>query len=242
MKVFICENEIKEQNKLEKLIQSILPQSELNTIKKFSSPDDAAKFLKENENDYPNILILNVKYKNGNDGILFATMLKKTHKDIIVIFVSQYKEKVFESFCCEPFCFIPKPYKNKDLTEVIGRAVDKINHENAHLNVRWNGQENSIRIDTIKYVEYMNKRLTFHTFDGVYKTIGTLSNLFERLKKYGFVRTHQSFIVNMNMIKKFDRNEVVLIDDTTVMLSLRKKAKVLKEYSKYLLGIRKEEK
>lgn len=241
MQLYICNESKSERKKLEEIVQNVLPINEINTVKCFTCPDEMLRHFKANSSERPNIILMDVEYQNGNDGISCASIIKKAYKNILIIFVSEHTDRVFESFRCEPFSFIPKPYTITDLTEVTGRAIDKINQENAHINVRWNGHDNSIRIDTIKYVEYMNKRLIFYTFEGVYKTIGTLSNLFEKLKEYGFVQTHQSFIVNMNMIKNFTRNEVVLIDNSTVMLSLRKRAKVLRAYSKFLLGIRKDD-
>ena len=65
-------------------------------------------------------------------------------------------------------------------------------------------------------------------------TIGTLSETYELLKDYGFFQVHQGYLVNFEKIKCFGKNNIVLDNDSTVMMSVRKKKETLIAYSQYL--------
>jgi len=74
----------------------------------------------------------------------------------------------------------------------------------------------------------------YHLKDHTVDTVDKLSNVYEKLAEYGFLQTHQGYIVNMDKIESFTKNAVVLQDGTEIMLSARKKQEVLMKYFKYI--------
>ena len=61
-----------------------------------------------------------------------------------------------------------------------------------------------------------------------------IHSLLNELSHHGFIRTHQGFIVNMNYIKRFDTDDVILFDGTKVMISVRKRAEALQMFDEFL--------
>ena len=51
---------------------------------------------------------------------------------------------------------------------------------------------------------------------------------------YGFVKSHQGFIVNMLHIKSFGDNEIILKNGECVLMSVRKKLKTKETYYNYI--------
>ena len=76
--------------------------------------------------------------------------------------------------------------------------------------------------------------MIFYTFEGTYEMRITLSETLAKLNQYGFIQTHQGYLVNMNLIKRFDGYDIILKDGTKVMMSARKKAEVLLAYSEFV--------
>ena len=54
------------------------------------------------------------------------------------------------------------------------------------------------------------------------------------LSSYNFIRTHQGFLVNMDYIRRFTQTDVILLDGTKVMISVRKRADALRMFDNFL--------
>ena len=92
----------------------------------------------------------------------------------------------------------------------------------------------SIKISDLYYVEYTNRHIVYHTKNEIIEAGGTLENVYEKLKYYGFIQIHQGYLVNMAKIKTFKNSYVVLDNGTSVIMSVRRKTEVYSEYTKYL--------
>lgn len=98
----------------------------------------------------------------------------------------------------------------------------------------WKNESISLPIERIKFFESYRKHVIFHTYDGEYETIANLSDIVNELACYGFVQTHQGYVVNMNLIRRFDGLDIILVDGSKVPMSQRKKTTVISEYAKYV--------
>lgn len=168
------------------------------------------------------------------DGIDTAKLIRISDKKAIIIFVSSHKERVFDTFDCETFNFITKPFSQEKFNDVFKKALDKYKLLNGYFILTWKNENIKISIDKIKYFESYRKHIIFHTYDGDYEMVATLSDTLKKLMPYGFVQTHQGYVVNMNLIRRFDGLDIILVDGTKVAISSRKRAKVLTEYAKHI--------
>lgn len=64
----------------------------------------------------------------------------------------------------------------------------------------------------IIYVETNRHKNLFHTEDGVYSLYKKLDEIEEQLYPFGFVRAHQSYLVNMRYVERI-RNYVLYLKD-----------------------------
>lgn len=76
--------------------------------------------------------------------------------------------------------------------------------------------------------------MIYYTTQTRYTVRDTLSNAMKMLQPYGFCQTHQGYIVNMSKIKRITTNEVTLLDNTTVMISVRRQKEVEQTFMNYL--------
>ena len=84
------------------------------------------------------------------------------------------------------------------------------------------------------YIEGYKRHITVHTTDGIFEALGKIPEVLKELSAHGFIRTHQGYIVNMAYIKRFEKNDVVLFNDTKVMISVRKRPEALSLFDNYL--------
>ena len=226
MNICICDDDLATHQIIKEYLQESLS-SDINVFDCFSAED----LLKSAENY--DILFLDIKMGEVN-GLEAAELIRKNNKEIIIIFISSYPNYVFRAFNVEALHFIVKPINEKEFKNVLDRALYKYKTSHSSITLRWQKERYVIIISSIKYIEGYNRHVKVYTQDGTYEALGKISDLYKELAPHGFIRTHQGFIVNMDYIKRFDVSDVVLFDDTKVMLSVRKKAEALEIFDKYL--------
>ena len=62
----------------------------------------------------------------------------------------------------------------------------------------------------------------------------TLEKAYEELKSFDFCKVHQGYIVNMEKVVMFGKEDVCLDNGEKVSVSLRKRSDAVKAYAKYL--------
>lgn len=229
MKIAVCDDEICARNQLRKYIEKH-DEKQGYKIEEFSTGEELVQFLKDNHID---IIFLDIEM-NKIDGIDTAKLIRINDRKAIIIFVSSHQERVFDSFDCEAFNFIPKPFTQEKFDDVFTKAIEKYKFLNKSLTINWKGETVDLPIEKIKYFESYRKHVIFYTYDGEYQMIANLSDVLNELSPYGFLQTHQGYVVNMNLIRCFDGLNIILVDGTKVPISFRKKTNVVSEYAKYV--------
>jgi len=107
---------------------------------------------------------------------------------------------------------------------------------NETITLKWKNLRWQIEKTDIIYAESYARHVTVHTSDREYEVVGKLCDLCSLLENSGFVRVHQSFVVNIRHIRCFSYNSVTLINGTVVPVSERKRAAALKSYDRFLSG------
>ena len=99
------------------------------------------------------------------------------------------------------------------------------------LNIVSNRKKIQVPMETVEYVESSGRKLILHLKEKEVCFYAKLSEVDSFLKKQGFVRIHQSFMVRKNQIKKVHRNYVEYGEyELPVSLSyLKKKKKMCKK-------------
>ncbi|MBR4728270.1 MAG: LytTR family transcriptional regulator [Clostridia bacterium] len=108
------------------------------------------------------------------------------------------------------------------------------------LSLRWKSLRWQVPVAEILYADSYSRHVMVHTAAETYEVVGKLSELQAALDALpeagGFLRTHQSFLVNMRYIARFLCDSVVLFDGTVIPLSARKRAEALRRYDAWLSG------
>lgn len=102
------------------------------------------------------------------------------------------------------------------------------------LTLRWKSLRWQVPVAEILYADSYGRHVTVHTAADAYEVVGKLGDLQAALQADGFLRTHQSYLVNMRYIARFLMDSVVLFDGTVIPLSARKRAAALRRYDAWL--------
>jgi two-component system LytT family response regulator len=196
----------------------------------------------------PELLFLDIEMQEGN---IFELLNKTDLSACEIIFVTAHEKYAIQAIRFSALDYLLKPIDAEDLKKAVSNAVEKIKSKvkNQQLEVllhNLNVQNKDkkialpsskgmefIRIKDIVYCKADNNYTTFFLADKskiiVSKTIGEYEEI---LKEYQFIRIHQSHIINLNFLKSYTKGEggsVVLVDNTELEVSRRKKEEFLQK-------------
>lgn len=232
MDILICDDNASVRKSLkEKLLEYQFMRDVDYRIKEYSSGED---LLKEEYTETA-ILFLDIEMK-GINGIETAEEIRKINPHIIIVFLTAYKEYVFEGYKVNAFRYLLKPIKMEELVETLDSVEKNLKSGEDMLLLSFGKDEYRILVSEISFIEIEGRKITVHCGASVYRSVGTLEELEGKLKSRSFFRVHKSYIVNIEKIKKFDNQNIYFKDEKSVPISRLK----LQEFKKAYLDCWKE--
>lgn len=212
------------------------------SLSRFSSGEELLQYYTNDDQQKFHFLFLDVDMK-GIDGLETARRIRKLqNKEVIIIFLTSYPEYVMDCFDVHTFQYLLKP-----LTYLVFETKMKLLYEylittpSSHILLikTENGQtilklSDIIVIIKIKHSLIQNK-LQVITAKQQYVITGTISEYTEKLDS-SFLLVFRSVIVNMEYIRGFTANSVVMIDQQEYPISRRQITYVKDIYNRYMVG------
>jgi len=246
--IIIIDDELHCTKVLENLIKKI--HADYNVIGVFNNPLEGLEFIKKNQ---PDLLFLDIEmpYLNG-----FALLDNLLPVNFDIIITTAYDQYAIKAFRYSAINYLLKPITEKNIVEALSNWEKRRNKTS---NMQWqilreqlnNPKKEYFQIALPTGVGYkiveINDIVRCQS-DSNYTNIycknnnrilisRTLKELEELLKEHGFIRVHQSHLVNpqyVNGISKQHGGSLILADHTEIPVS-RQKAKAVKEILKTML-------
>lgn len=163
-----------------------------------------------------------------------------------VIFVTAFNEHAIRAFRFNALDYLLKPVDNMDLQTAVGRAERYLSpHPSQLLAARQQlkgvaatrmalpGQKGItfIHLNDIVYVEASDNYSRFYMSDGGCHIVSrTLKEVHQLLETSHFVRIHRQYLVNVNCVQHFNRNDgIVTMDNHAELPIVRKQYESLLE-------------
>lgn len=209
---------------------------------------EAAKLLRKTQ---PDILFLDIMLGDGTGFDILEIFPDLRSK---IIFVTASDAFAIKAFKFAAIDYILKPYLDTDLANAIQKAHAQIQPENEQLKVLKQAiTKPNIRLEKISLhtsekiivaniadiirCKSDNNYTTFYLKDTTKILVSkTLKFYADLLKEVGFLRVHQSHLINTKYIKEFikaDGGYLMLTDNSNVPVSVRKRTAVLEILNTY---------
>ena len=232
MNIAICDDNITHRDAVINNIQQINSTDATLTISQFENAESLLQAYANGK--YCDLIFLDVEMGKVN-GIDAAMEIHKCQPNVLLVFISSHPQYAIPAYDCQPLYFITKPINPVRFSQIFAKVMERYKQLHQYYVIQNKGQIIKLLIEEITYVEVFRKHIIFHTAKKTYETTGTtLQKTVESLLPYGFCQVHQSILVNMEHIKAIEQYDIILDDDTTVPISVRKKSQVLKTFVEYI--------
>lgn len=186
-------------------------------IEEFSSAD-AFYFNIDDDPNSKDLVILDTDFFN-EDGIKVAENLRAKGYENIIVFLTNDKSKVFESFEAEPLYYIlTNEINGTKFEKAITKADAKIHEKRQEmLSFFCAGETCNVNLRNIYYFESDKRLLTVHYYvedkkEREFTFYSPMAKMEELLTGKGFIRTHRGFLVALNKIELLDSSELKLVN------------------------------
>ena len=185
----------------------------------------------------PELIFLDINLTDGN---AFEFLEQTKHLNFKVIFITAYEEFALKALKMGAVDYLLKPVDVEELKIALDKVKQlSVTEQKKQINVAkqvWNNQEDKlilslqdsfqvVELSELMYCESDKGYTTFYCNDGKKHLVSkTLKEFEERLTKANFIRPHQSFMVNLKFIDKYDKSGVIhLKNGKKIPVSSRKK-------------------
>lgn len=185
-------------------------------VEAFKSGESLIFDIEDNPNRF-NIIIIDIIMKNIN-GIETAKILRKYGYNGIIVFLTSSQEFALDSFKVNPLNYILKNDRDNRFDNIFLKAAEEVYKiSNKNILVSSKAQSKLFNIDTILYMESLNKKVILYKVSGELETINCVfKDIYEKIKDHGFVRCHKSYIINVRYLSTFNKLECRLQRDVIV--------------------------
>ena len=200
----------------------------------------------------PDLILLDIKMTDGSG---FDLLKKFERIGFYVIFITAFEEFAIEAFKFSAIDYLLKPIDPDELTDSVSNVKERLQKDNYSLQLGTffenlessNGKTKKLVLKTSDSIHVVSlneiircqsdKNYThFYTIsNGKIVVSKTLKEYEELLTDFGFLRAHQSHLINLNFIKRFDKSDggvLVMKDNSKVPVSFRKREELMKFFKR----------
>lgn len=164
-----------------------------------------------------NIIFLGYKL-TGINGLKTAEKVRSKNSVASIVFISEYTKFVFDAFKVNPYRFLIKPVNKHNLFEVLDSYFQKFGNDYP-LWIKCRENTVCLNTDEIYFLEADNKHCYIHLKSETLKCSRTMAKVFELMPKNHFSKINRAFVVNLNFIKKYNKEEICLKNDVSLHIS-----------------------
>lgn len=214
MKFAICDDNSIDSNYVYELVKKWSNENKYQVdIETFSSAESFLFHYVDNK-DY-DVLLLDIEMKKM-DGVSLAREIRKTNKNVQIIFITGYSEYIAEGYDVEALNYLMKPFKTEKLYEVLNKAVTKIIQNEKHLILNTFDEIIRISLHDIIYIDVDRNYTTIHSNKN-YTIKMTLADIEKELDER-FFRISRSIIINLKYINRVTKRDVYLTNGSILPL------------------------
>ena len=235
--VAICDDEPHATEQNEAILCHILESRNLRrdidySVHCFSSPAPLLAQMEKNPSSF-HLLLLDIELDNEN-GLSLAAHIRETGSDCSIVYITAYRDYVFDCFDTRPLHYLLKPVDQEKLAAVIERDL-RDNYHPEQIKFLVDGFWRAVDIRNILYAEATSHKSAVHLQGGEVLYINqNFSDLLPRLNEKRFCRSHFSILVNLEHVYRLTDSTLILDDGRELPVSRSRQKELKKQYIAFI--------
>lgn len=165
------------------------------------------------------------------DGLKAAGQIKSTCPKVHIVLVTAYVNYALDGYKVKASRFLLKDDLEQTLQECMDDILREIVQEGRVVEFGFVEGNIRLRVDDIIYIETNRHKNVFFTKGKTLSIYRKMDELEEDLKGMGFVRAHQSFLVNMKYIEKISSYVMFLTTGQEISVPKSRYPEVKRQYT-----------
>ena len=179
------------------------------------------------------MMILDVLLPDKN-GIELASCIRDCSNNMPIVFISNDKEMALCGYEVNAVRYLAKPLDTEKLREALIYCYEQ--QKKNKIIISMNSSTYKFLPKEIMYIETCGRGSCIYLQDQKLQTSNKISELEIQLCKYGFIRSHQGFLVNLCFVRAVRPNELELLDGTNIPISKHRFKDVKNTFMSYIEG------
>lgn len=204
MKIAICDDIFEYRKSIRAYAENYAVQNDLSC--EFYEYEDGNSLYSSNINF--DIVFLDIELGDSN-GIDIAKRVQMKNKNALILIVTSYIQYLDDAMDINVLRYISKPVTQQKIASALNKAISKINEEIITLHLKSN-EITKIKKSSVVYAEAKIGKLLLYTEAECYSLKNTIKELRRILNASYFATPHNSYIVNLNYISNFKRDEITV--------------------------------
>lgn len=186
--------------------------------------------------DEPDLLILDISLPDGT-GFDVLEIIEEINFE--VIFLTAHENFAIKAIKNNAFDYILKPFQSTEMNEALKRVKEKISSKVTDAGTKkiaLHTQEgiDFINIAEILYLKASSNYTEIYLVDGARLIASKTLKSFQRLLEHPMYRVHNSYMVNLHFIKKFEKadSSLILTSGASIPVSKQRKSELFNFFVK----------
>lgn len=234
IRIALCDDNLQELDSLMALVEEYKVEcSEEIFCRQFISSTELLDTLKKE--DF-NIVFLDILMPDI-DGIKIGKEIRTFDHNIKIIYLTTSPEFALDSYSVNAFYYMLKPIKKKQMALLLDQIIFTCHQQDENsIVIRYKGNVTSISFFQLEGIEAVGKKVCLYLNDGsALEVLGPLAKYEKILLRHKkFIRTHRSFIVNMDKVKMIENRVIITKANHRICISKGSYNAFKTQYMNYL--------
>lgn len=201
MKIAICDDDKRDTQRLSDLLEKYSVDKQMDIdIYTYDTALGLMEVMPEIEWD---IIFLDINMEDM-DGLTLARKIKEKQEDVPIVLVTAFINYALDGYKVRASRFLVKDDLDKTLPECMDDVCRQIRKNMKNMLFDCVEGDVDIKLLEIIFIETTGHKSIIHLKSEDYHLYESMDELESRLKLYGFIRVHQSFLVNIKHIRSIN--------------------------------------
>ncbi len=180
-------------------------------------------FVTSSQFDY-DIILLDIKMPYMN-GLQTAQKIRESNENVVIVFITDMQQYAIHGYEVQATDFIVKPVKYSVFDLKFSRIVSVAEKRQGHtVAVKTGKATKYLKVSDIFYVESQKHKLIYHTASGDHETWGTMKEVCDSIRSFGFALCNSGYFVNLRYVDELNGSYVIVNGDSLPISRMKRKS------------------